>query len=261
MTTFEHGGAHSPSVDGSNAEARYVAWFHELDSYTEYWDVYHPETHGRYYFGDGNSEGGLLSKLLPNYVRPPVFTAWSRMALGSASPDAFLHELEANDVRDTVAEIDALVAGLFAKHFGEAGDPAVQRDYLEAMFRFGTDTLPPAVERDARIEDSDPRKATAGRHALDNDIMWFAWGFEIEAAHALQRGSPDPRHALLMAGVAVGCAANFAWRGHRRTRDEYHADSATRALLYERGMRWACDFDSAAREVHSLYRIREWGHE
>jgi len=241
------------------ADARYVAWFHELDAWTEYWDVYHPESRGRYYFGDGNSEPGLLTKLLPYRVRPPVFTAWTRMAVRSGSVDAFLNELADDEVRAALLEIDDFVGRLFEKHFGNASDAAVQRDYLEAMFRFATDTLPPATERDSRIDPSDLRKATAGRHALDNDIMWFAWGFELEAAHILARSAEtQARHALLMAGVALGCAADFAWRGHRRTRPEYRPDEATRALLFERGMRWACDFNAAAGEVHALYRIREW---
>jgi hypothetical protein len=66
---------------------------------------------------------------------------------------------------------------------------------------------------------------------------------------------------LFLAGVATGCAANFAWRGHRRTRAEYRPDAATAGLLRERGMQWACNMQDAAREVHALYRIREWGHE
>lgn len=261
MTTFERGGAASPSAR-TGAQARYVAWFHELDAWTEYWDVYHPESNGRYYFGNGGSETGLLAKLLPNRVRPAVFTAWTRMALGTGSADAFLHELAVPDVRAAAIEIDDFVGALFTKHFGDPADVAIQRDYLEAIFQFATDTLPAATEREMRIDASDPRRATAGRHTLDTDVMWFAWAFELEAAHALQRGySTNPRHALLMAGVATGCAANFAWRGHRRTRAEYRRDEATHALLHERGMRWASDFASAADEVHRLYRIREWGHE
>lgn len=262
MTTFEHGGAPSPSTIDVDADARYVAWFRELDAWTEYWDVYHPESKGRYYFGDGVSERGLLTPLLPNKVRPPVFTAWSRMALGSGAADAFTRELDVPEVASAALEIDEFVGRLFAEHFGDAGDLAIQRDYLEAIFRFATDTLPPAVEREARIDPDDPRKATAGRHTLDSDIMWFAWAFQLEAAHALQRNQPlQTRHALLMAGVATGCAANFAWRGHRRTRSEYRPDAATHALLQERGLLWASDFQAAAQEVHALYRIREWGHD
>src|SRR5262249_32389258 len=135
-------------------------------------------------------------------------------------------------------------------------------DYLEAIFRFAADVLPPAQERDARISKSDPRKASAGRHTLDGDLMWFCWGMHIEAAHAIAGSDANhARRALQLAGVASGCATNFAWRGHRRTRSEYRPDAATAALLRERSMRWATDFASAASEVHALFRIREWGHD
>jgi hypothetical protein len=62
-------------------DTRYVAWFHELDAWTEYWDVYHPESRGRFYFGDGDTEPGLLTQFLPRQGRPPTFVAWTRMAL------------------------------------------------------------------------------------------------------------------------------------------------------------------------------------
>jgi hypothetical protein len=48
----------------TDADVRHVGFFHELDAWTEYWDIYHPETRGRFYFGDG-SEPGLLTRLLP----------------------------------------------------------------------------------------------------------------------------------------------------------------------------------------------------
>jgi hypothetical protein len=35
-------------------------------------------------------------------------------------------------------EVDALVARLFDKYFGDAADPYTQAAYLEAMFRCGT---------------------------------------------------------------------------------------------------------------------------
>jgi hypothetical protein len=241
-------------------EQRYVAWFHELDAWTEYWDVYHPETRGRFYFGDGETERGLLTRFLPREQRPPAFAAWTRMALLTGDAAAFAAEVRVPDVASAVIEVDALVARLFEKYFGDAADPRVQADYLEAVFRFATDTLPPATERDARISDDDPRKPTAGRHTLDGDIMWFAWALQLEAAHAITGVDKDhARRALQLAGVATGCPANFAWLGHRRTRDEYQPGSATKSLLRERGMRWASDFEATSREVHALFRIREWG--
>ncbi len=239
-------------------EKRYVAWFHELDAWTEYWDVYHPETCGRYYFGDGGSEPGLLSLFLPHRQRPAPFVAWTRMALtGDAGFETAIRDPA---VAAAILEVDSLLARLFAAHFGDPRDPAVRADYLDATFLFAIDALPPAVERDARISDHDPRKRTAGRHTLDGDIMWFAWALHTEAAELLAPGEGHARRALSLAGVAMGCAANYAWHAHRRTRPEYLADDPTARLLHVRGLRWSEDFAAAAAEVHALFRIREWGH-
>ena len=250
------------SADIQVPEQRWVAWFHELDAWTEYWDVYHPETRGRYYFGDGKGEEGLLARFLPRERRPPAFLAWTHMALSAGGEDSFAGEVRTPLVEPAVMEVDALVGRLFTKYFGDAADPGVQADYLEAMFRCGTDSLPPAAERDTRIADDDWRKPTAGRHMIAGDIMWFAWALHIEAARIIAGTDADhPRRALQLAGVATGCPANFAWRGHRRTRPEYGPNEQTAELLRRRGMRWATDFEAASAEVHTLFRIREWGHE
>jgi len=244
----------------SSDEARYVSYFHQLDSWTEYWDVYHPETRGRYYFGDGNGEPGLLTRFLPRETVPAVFLSWKRFALYEDREERFAAEARAAAVSEAVLEVDQLVAGIFREHFGDAGRDAVRADYLRAMHRFATDTLPRATERDARIAPDDPRKATAGKHTLEGDIMWFAWAFHLEASSLLC--GPDEGHArraLQMAGIASGCPANFAWRGHRRTRPDYRADAATAELLQARGLDWARDFSAAAAEVRALFRIREWG--
>lgn len=184
--------------------------------------------------------------------------AWGRMAL-SGDP-GFAKAIAEPSVAAAIVEVDDLLSRLFAKHFGDAANAAVRRDYLEAMLSFATDTLPAATERYARISDNDPRKRTAGRHTLDGDIMWFAWAMQIEATERLASKEGQARRALSLAGVAIGCPANYAWRGHRRTRPEYMREDATLALLRTRGEAWACDFEAAAAEVHALYRIREWGH-
>jgi hypothetical protein len=241
-------------------EQRYVSWFHDLDAWTEYWDIYHPETRGRFYFGDGNGEPGLLTLFLPRDRRPAPWVAWTRMATATGAESVFEAEVRVPEIAAAVMDVDALVAGLFATHFGDARDPHVRADYLEAIFRFATNVLPPAVERDARIANEDPRKSTAGRHTLEGDLMWFAWAMHTEAAHAIAgNDSGHARRALLLSGIATGCPANFAWRGHRRTRAEYRPDAATRRLLDERGTTWSTDFRASAAEVHALYRIREWG--
>jgi len=247
----------APPADADGA--RYAAWFHELDAWTEYWDIYHPESAGRFYFGDGASETGLLSRFLPRDSRPPVFTAWTKMALRTGPASAFVDAARDPDVAAAISEVDDLMTRLFAKHFGDAREPAVRDDYLAATFRFAADTLPAATERYARIADDDMRKSTAGRHTLDGDIMWFAWALHTEAADLVADPAAHARRTLFQAGVAMGCAVNFAWRGHRRTRPEYTRDAATAALLLERGRAWAQDYGSAVAEIHALFRIREWG--
>ena len=257
-------GVPNPTPEGSSDGRRYAAWFHELDAWTEYWDIYHPETCGRYYFGDGKSEDGLLTRFLPRTGYPPPWIAWKQAALSIGSPAAFIAEVRKSEVASAIVEVDGLVARLFAKHFGDPADGKVRADYLEAVFRFAVDTLPPATERDALIRDDDWRKPTAGRHTLDGDLMWFAWALQLEAAHAIlgDRDEIDAgpaRRALLLAGVAQGCPANFAWRGHRRTRPEYRPDDETARLLRHRAMQWTTNIEAAASEVHALFRIREWG--
>lgn len=255
-------GAHLSPTTFSESARRHAAWFHELDAWTEYWDIYHPETAGRYYFGNGDTEPGLLRLFLPREHRPPVFQSWVRMALSAESPAVFLSEARVTQVAAAVIEVDQHISRLFATHFGSASDPQVKSDYIDAMIDFGCDQLPPATERARRIPTDDPRKATAGRHALEGDLMWFAWALHLEATQAVVGADQDtPRRALQLAGVAVGCAANFTWRGHRRTRPEYQADGRTLKLLQSRGMAWAEDFVAAANEIHALYQIREWGHE
>ena len=242
------------------SRARYALFFRELDAWTEYWDVYHPETCGRYYFGDGATEAGLLTRFLPRETVPPVFAAWRRSALYEDCYDRFIAEVQVPGIAEAVVEVDELVARVFGNHFGNILNFEVWRDYLEAIHRFATDTLPPATDRDSLISADDPRKPTAARHMLEGDLMWFAWAMHLEAAQILKGvGSGGSRRALMMAGVATGCAANFAWRGHRRTRPEYQATEETAQTLREQGFRLAQSFEEAAAEVHALFRIRQWG--
>jgi hypothetical protein len=242
---------------------RYAAWFHELDAWTEYWDIYHPETRGRFYFGDGDGERGLLTEFLPRRGRPPAFRAWAAMATVSTDDGrsvAFAREVRVPAVATAIIEIDDLLDRLFTAHFGSASAESTRIDYLNAMYRFARNALPPTPERASRIPDNDLRKRTAGSHMLDGDLMWFGWALHLEAAHELcGHDSGYARRALMMAGVATGCPANFAWRGHRRTRPEYRDDEATASLLFERGAKWAHDFAAGTEEVQALFRIREWG--
>ena len=260
-STLVDGGA--AIVAGPPDGARYAAYFHALDAWTEYWDIYHPESRGRYYFGDGEVEG-LLAHLIPQRHTPPVFDAWKRRALGQDGDHTFEQHAMAPAVVDAAVELDDLVERLFAEHFGPAGGDVIRRDYLAALHTFAIDALPPATERLGRIPDGDPRRRTAGRHTIDADMMWFVWAMQLEIAELAHGESARPRggarRALLMAAIAAACPAQFVALGHRRTRPEYACDQATFDLLRSRAMVWSRSFSAATDEVHALYRIREWGH-
>ncbi|MEO8830017.1 hypothetical protein [Lapillicoccus sp.] len=245
-------------ADGS----RYAAFFHELDAWTEYWDIYHPETHGRFYRGDGSKRGQLDLFVPASAGLPPVFVAWKRRALGQDLADDFSRLAADEPVASAALELDDLVCRVVRAQFGDPAEAAVRADYLRAINGCATDTLPAATERASQVSPGDLRQRTAGRHTIEGDMMWFVWALEVEAATAA--AGPDrvarcDLHALALAGVATGTAASFAKRGHRRTRPEYRDDDATRLLLQERGARWAQDVDAAATEVHELFQIREWG--
>lgn len=247
-------------VERSSAEESGIAaaFFHELDAWTEYWDIYHPETEGHYYFGaDGAS--GLLNLIVPRRTAPPIFTAWRRYALGLDAGADFARCAAEPVVAAAIKELDALVGRIFERHYGDAADELVCRSYLRGMHRFATNALPPARERAARLGPTDPRRRTAGHHTIDVDMMWFIWAIQLEAAQANAEGHVDSVRSLLLAGVATGCAADYTSRGHRRTRPEYRPDGPTEKLLLARGSGWAKSFEASAEEVHQLFQIREWG--
>jgi hypothetical protein len=252
-----------PAVGGLvEASNRYAAWFHDLDAYTQYWDIYHPETNGRYHFGNGTTEPGLLRRFLRREQRPPAFNAWVRMALSLDSRAKFVAEARVPEVAAAVLEVDRLVSRLFNEHFGDASDPSVQADYINAMLCFGCDTLPPATRRAEQFSDSDPRKKSAARYAMENDLVWFSCALHLEAVHAIYGVDEDhARRSLMLAGIAVGCSADFVWRGHRQSRPEYSRDFQTAYFLRNMGIDWANDFRAGCAEVHALFRIREWGRE
>ncbi|MEO8372939.1 MAG: hypothetical protein ABI806_27385 [Candidatus Solibacter sp.] len=249
------------------AANRYSAYFRELDAWTEYWDVYHPETHGRYYFGD-DEHPGLLTAFLPspaNY-RNPVFDSWKMLALQSDSePDPVLLERFTTEARrphvaEAVLAVDELVLRLVRQHFA---DPAGEVDavaYLDAMERFGRDTLPACPERYARIPAEDGRKSSSLHHTIEGHVMWFAWAVHLICAQLVAR--PDPEAArlrrLLLAGTALGCSFDFVFRGRCRTREQYLGpDGSSKIWVQARASQES--FELGSREMLTLFRIREYG--
>src|SRR3977135_1255910 len=104
-------------VDAGNRDA---AWFHELDAWTQYWDIFHPETAGRYHFGNGTTEPGLLRRFLRREQRPAIFNAWCWMARSLDPPEKFGEEARVPEVAAAVLEVDRLMSRLFKAHFGDA---------------------------------------------------------------------------------------------------------------------------------------------
>src|SRR6202022_4835809 len=90
------------------AANRYAAWFHELDAWTQYWDVFHPETAGRYHFGNGTTEPGLLRKFLRREQRPPIFNAWVRMALSLDGREKFAEDARPPEAAAAVLDADLI---------------------------------------------------------------------------------------------------------------------------------------------------------
>ena len=241
--------------------SEYAAYFFDLDAWTEYWDLYHPETHGRFHFGDGDCPGHLSALIPePGRSRAPVFDAWKALALASfdpVPPDDARFQALAREAAQPALALDELVRRLLHQHFG-GPDGGVDRDaYFDAIERFATDTLPPIPERTALLEPDDARRPSSGTHMLAGDIMWFAWALQLECAELSDGPSAD--RAVLMAGVALGCALDYAHTGRCRTRVSYRsADAAAWRLIWQRARGWADDFDAAAREVRELFYIRTY---
>jgi hypothetical protein len=247
----------------------YVRFFRDLDSWTEYWDIYHPETHGRFYFGDGQ-QSGLLGTFLPSPIRPrnPVFDAWKQLSLNfepnmaSELHEHFEREVCQPQVAEAVLAVDELVLGLVHKYFTDAKGSFDGLAYLDAMERFGKDILPPSPERYERVPDHDARKRSSLHHTIEGDIMWFGWAVHLECTGLVAAPGAEAQalRCAMMAGIALGCSFDFAFRGRRRTRKEYlTADAEATARIWTRAQECMHDFASAAREVRELFRIREYG--
>jgi hypothetical protein len=250
---------------------RYAAFFFELDAWSEYWDLYQPETRGRYYFGDC-SDPGYLSTFLPSprQTRSPVFDAWKAQAIatrdpvaGPATRVAFEAAVGARPaIAEAVIEVDALVCRLVRQHF-DTGNGSLDREvYFDAIERFARNLLPESPGRYARVPEHDYRKATSRHHTMEGDIMWFAWATQLDIAQlvAPASGAELELRTLLMAGVALGCSMDYAFSGRCRVRREYQpADAVAWSRIWQAASECASDFDAAAREVRELFLIRAFG--
>jgi len=127
-------------------------------------------------------------------------------------------------VAEAVLAVDDLVCRLVRQHFGSESGRVDAMAWLDAMERFGKDTLPENPARFARIPTHDPRKSTSLHHTIEGHIMWFAWAAQLECAELADPQSANAGlRSLVMAGIALGCSFDFAFRKRCRTRNEYVA--------------------------------------
>ena len=246
---------------------RYASYFRELDAWTEYWDIYHPETHGRYYFGEGERLGLLTAFLpTPHNFRNPVFDAWKMLALYSGDDtepallERFVTEARRSHVTEAVLEIDELVLRLARQHFADSAGEIDQFAYLDAMERFGKNTLPACPERFALIPDHDGRKSSSLHHTIEGHVMWFAWAVHLICAQLVAPRDPESEslRSLLLAGAALGCSFDFVFRGRCHTRARYSGDDGW-VNIWAQALTSTKDFEAGTREVQELFKIREYG--
>ena len=228
----------------------YAAFFRDLDSFTEYWDVYRLDTNGRF------------MNAVTEHIFPKVLAPWRDYALATGPEKALRREallavLRQQPVSEAVVLIDQLQAELIGTHFGEPTAPG-GNGVLEAQLAFGKDTLPLDPDRDSRLGTSDPRKPFAKFHRMDGAVMWFNWAAHVESA-ALLEAETGPRMAartLLMAGICGGSAMDFTFRdGRLPTRSEYKRDEATERLIRAKTETLSTNWTAAVAELHDLWRI------
>jgi hypothetical protein len=228
----------------------YAAFFRDLDSFTEYWDVYRPETNGKF------------MDPVVQHIFPKVLVPWRNYALATGPDKATQREtllavLHQPPVSEAVMLIDDLQAQLITTHFGQQPVPHLD-SVVEAQLAFGKDTLPLDPDRDSRIQAGDPRKPFAKFHRMDSPIMWFNWAAHVESAALLQgeTGQKMAARTLLMAGVCGGSSMDFTFRDNRLpTRPEYKRDEATERLIRAKTQQLSTDWRAAVAELHDLWRI------
>ncbi len=254
----------------------YAAYFRDLDSWTEYWPFYRPESKGRYFFGDGAGEEGLLGRFFPNRNTPqgdePLerWQEWAKFGT-DADDDPYLTSLmEAIgdvEVKEALYEVDALLGRLIVEHF--EFDGAIDGEaYIDCVENFARDQLPPDQDRFERVPEGDPRKDHSLYHTMDGNSMWFNWVGHLECTSLLkaQEDTEDEGLAvrtLAMAGICLGCPMDYVFRQRSRTRSEYRLDQPkrTQELLRSRARIWRLDWNAAAKEARALFKIREFGEE
>lgn len=223
------------------------AFFRELAEWTDGWATHHPETRGRFAWGDGVGEVGALTVLLRPAAdgRSPHqrWTDWAmahREPWGEATHAQLVRRLVAPEVRAAVLSLDLLLCHLYRRHFGALPASEALPAFLDAVYRYAGGEL--------------------GDRPTGEDPVWFRWGFVIESAELLAPG--DGRAGLRrawMAGLVVGAATEAVRTRRYRTRGAYAAAPDLAATLHRRGRALAQDLAEGSAELRDLQLIRIGG--
>jgi hypothetical protein len=233
---------------------KYAAFFRDLDSYTEYWDLYRPETNGRY-----------MDAAIATFGAP--LQSWTAYALkeNSAQAPALLAKLKAAlavaENAQALRTIDELLLMLLQRHFPGPAEGQIEAGaYVNAVEGFARDVLPPDPDRLARTPSDDSRYAYAGRHRMDGAVMWFNWAGVLDCVDLLDGDAAfTPHRTVQIAAAAFGSAMDYAFRGQvgfrGKTRPEYKPDEPTVVLLRSQVKSWIADGTLARGQARELFRI------
>ena len=234
----------------------YLAYFRELDSVTEYCDVY-----GR------PPDDYLMPDVFKYFGNGKALDLWRKyIVIPDDDPTkvdaktALDQELARPEIQEAIKIVDLALIALVRKHFPSADSVDLEM-FFDAFLRFGSDRLPLDPDRLKRIQDlnnpGDFRLSYAQYHRMDSNIMWINWMGHVECAVTLY-GKQDPAHQIrtgLMASVCLGYSADCVFRNRGQTRPEYYkADGEDR--MWRKSALIANDFDKASTEAHVLARLQ-----
>jgi hypothetical protein len=230
----------------------YAAFFRDLDTYTEYFDVYgRPPAED--YMPAARIVMGNIARPWLDYARIPADDA--SMAAQKANALNVVRAAIAVPASGTaLARCDELLTMLIRKHFG-GGGAIDYLAYLDCMCSFGRDVLPEDPDRLARLPPGDGRRSYALRHTMDGAALWFFWCGQADAS-VLSFGEAHADHPLrvaMLAAAGVGSAMDYVFRQRETTRAIYYTGGA--ATIFAAGQRRLSDYPSALLEAHELWQI------
>jgi len=243
----------APKRRGDN----YAAFFRDLDSYTEYHDVYGRPTEenymqyvGRYFGRDRN----LALNLWKEYAELSLEDAEYKDELW----EEILKEINSPIIKNSILKVEELMVKLLEEHFNFDSQLDTEA-ILDAFTFFGKDELPEDLERYQRIvalnDPEDFRLPYARYHRMDGAVMWFNWMGHIECAHSIDSGSNAHVRQAFMSGVCLGSSMDFVFRQREKTKTKYYDVERGEKRMQRQAERNLNDFTKGIKESHELYQV------